>query len=47
VTPELPDGINTNVAHSARVYHYWLGGKDNFPADSRAAYYWAGIGRKP
>ena len=25
--------INTNVAHPARVYDYWLGGKDNFPAD--------------
>jgi hypothetical protein len=28
----LPD-INTDVAHPARVYDYWLGGKDNFPAD--------------
>jgi hypothetical protein len=25
----LPPEINTNVAHSARVYNYWLGGKDN------------------
>jgi hypothetical protein len=25
--------LNTNVAHPARVYDYWLGGKDNFPAD--------------
>jgi hypothetical protein len=24
---------NTNVPQSARVYDYWLGGKDNFPAD--------------
>src|ERR1700722_10118008 len=29
----LPPEINTNVAHSARVYNYWLGGKDNFTAD--------------
>ena len=29
----LPPEINTNVAHSARVYNYWLGGKDNFAAD--------------
>ena len=29
--------LNTNVAHPARVYDYWLGGKDNFPADARAA----------
>jgi O-methyltransferase involved in polyketide biosynthesis len=35
--PELPPGINTNVAHSARVYDYWLGGKDNFPADRELA----------
>jgi hypothetical protein len=28
-----PPEINTNVAHSARVYNYWLGGKDNFAAD--------------
>jgi hypothetical protein len=30
---ELPEDLNTNVAHPARVYDYWLGGKDNFPAD--------------
>jgi O-methyltransferase involved in polyketide biosynthesis len=35
--PELPHDINTNVAHSARVYDYWLGGKDNFPADRELA----------
>jgi len=29
--------INTGVAHPARVYDYWLGGKDNFPADREAA----------
>jgi hypothetical protein len=28
----MPPEINTNVAHTARVYDYWLGGKDNFPA---------------
>jgi SAM-dependent methyltransferase len=27
------NGLNTNVPQSARVYDYWLGGKDNFPAD--------------
>jgi hypothetical protein len=31
--PEPPPDINTDVAHPARVYDYWLGGKDNFPAD--------------
>ena len=35
--PELPEDINTNVAHPARVYDYWLGGKDNFPADRALA----------
>jgi hypothetical protein len=35
--PELPPAINTNVAHPARVYDYWLGGKDNFPADRALA----------
>jgi len=33
----LPEEINTNVAHPARVYDYWLGGKDNFPADRALA----------
>jgi len=33
---ELPD-IDTSVAHSARIYDYVLGGKDNFEADRRAA----------
>jgi hypothetical protein len=33
---ELPD-IDTSVAHIARVYDYWLGGKDNFAADREAA----------
>jgi O-methyltransferase involved in polyketide biosynthesis len=26
-----------SVAHPARIYDYWLGGKDNFAADRRAA----------
>ena len=29
---ELPN-IDTSVAHIARVYDYWLGGKDNFAVD--------------
>ncbi len=28
-----PPGVNTNVPHSARIYDYWLGGKDNFAVD--------------
>ncbi|WP_285728830.1 SAM-dependent methyltransferase [Nocardiopsis sp. ATB16-24] len=27
------DRINTSEPHSARIYNYWLGGKDNYPAD--------------
>src|SRR5215470_3786226 len=29
--------LDTRQAHSARVYNYWLGGKDNFAADREAA----------
>jgi hypothetical protein len=28
-----PQGVDASVAHSARVYDWWLGGKDNFAAD--------------
>jgi hypothetical protein len=28
-----PPGIDTNVPHSARIYDYWLNGKDNFAVD--------------
>jgi SAM-dependent methyltransferase len=30
---QVPPEINTHVPQSARVYDYWLGGKDHFPAD--------------
>jgi S-adenosyl methyltransferase len=29
--------IDTGHAHPARVYNYWLGGTDNYPADREAA----------
>ncbi len=32
-----PVPFDTSVAHIARVYDYWLGGKDNFAADREAA----------
>ena len=32
-----PSAFDTSVAHPARVYDYWLGGKDNFAADREAA----------
>jgi hypothetical protein len=28
-----PPGVNINAPHSARIYDYWLGGKDNFAVD--------------
>jgi SAM-dependent methyltransferase len=37
--------IDTSVAHSARIYDYILGGKDNFEADRRAAE--AAVARNP
>ena len=33
---DLPQ-LDTRHAHPARVYNYWLGGKDNFAADREAA----------
>jgi hypothetical protein len=29
-------GFDTTVSHSARIWNYWLGGKDNYAADRRA-----------
>jgi hypothetical protein len=34
---DLAAALDTSVAHPARVYDYWLGGKDNFAADREAA----------
>jgi hypothetical protein len=34
-TPERD--LRTDIPHPARVYDYWLGGKDNFEADRRSA----------
>jgi hypothetical protein len=33
---DLYSGIDTSVPHSARIWNYWLGGKDNFPVDQQA-----------
>jgi hypothetical protein len=35
--PDEAVDLRTDVPHSARVYDYLLGGKDNFPADRAAA----------
>jgi O-methyltransferase involved in polyketide biosynthesis len=33
---EARTGIDTTVPHSARIWNYWLGGKDNFAVDRAA-----------
>ena len=30
---QVPPEINTNVPQTARIWNYWLGGKDSFPVD--------------
>ena len=37
-SPDISDvqRLDTGTAHIARVYDYWLGGKDNFAADRAA-----------
>jgi hypothetical protein len=30
---QVPPEINTNVPQTARIWNYWLGGKDNYPVD--------------
>ncbi|MBA9005459.1 SAM-dependent methyltransferase [Thermomonospora cellulosilytica] len=32
-----PDGVDANTPNAARMYDYWLGGKDNFAVDREAA----------
>ncbi|MEV4001934.1 SAM-dependent methyltransferase [Actinomadura sp. NPDC049753] len=40
--PDIPpdkahgSSIHADVPHSARVWNYWIGGKDNFPVDQQA-----------
>jgi hypothetical protein len=33
---DLMEGIDTTVPHSARIWNYWLGGKDNYAVDREA-----------
>jgi hypothetical protein len=37
LTEGEPPEIDVTVAHPARIYDYWLGGKNNFTADREAA----------
>ncbi|MGW0827102.1 SAM-dependent methyltransferase [Streptomyces sp. NPDC002845] len=32
----MKDKIDTSVPHSARIWNYWMGGKDNYPVDQQA-----------
>jgi S-adenosyl methyltransferase len=34
--PTAPPEIDTSVPHSARIWNYWLGGKDNYAVDRAA-----------
>ena len=34
---DTPSGIDTSKPHSARMYDYYLGGKNHFAADREAA----------
>jgi hypothetical protein len=34
--PSVTQRIDTSVPHSARIWNYWLGGKDNYPVDEGA-----------
>jgi hypothetical protein len=48
VTEQSPDpiagtGIDTTVPHSARIWNYWLGGKDNYAVDREAGDAWVAI----
>jgi hypothetical protein len=36
-------GIDASVPHSARIWNYWLGGKDNYAVDREAGDAWVAI----
>ncbi len=42
-TPDVPSKLNTAVAHNARVWNYWIGGKDNYAVDQRVGEQVAGM----
>lgn len=41
--PRTQTGIDTSVPHSARIWNYWLGGKDNYPVDRAAGDAWLAV----
>jgi hypothetical protein len=40
---ESGTGIDTTIPHSARIWNYWLGGKDNYPVDREAGEAWISV----
>ena len=41
--PPAGTGIDTSVPHSARIWNYWLGGKDNYAVDREAGDAWVAV----
>jgi hypothetical protein len=41
--PAAGTGIDTTVPHSARIWNYWLGGKDNYAVDREAGDAWLAV----
>jgi hypothetical protein len=41
--PFAGTGIDTTVPHSARIWNYWLGGKDNYAVDREAGDAWVAV----
>ncbi|NUR00494.1 MAG: SAM-dependent methyltransferase [Streptomyces sp.] len=42
-TPGGSARLNTGVAHNARVWNYWIGGKDNYEVDQQVGEHVAGM----
>jgi hypothetical protein len=41
--PPAGSGIDSSVPHSARIWNYWLGGKDNYAVDRAAGDAWLAL----
>ena len=42
-SPDARTGIDSSVPHSARIWNYWLGGKDNYAVDREAGDAWMAV----
>ncbi|MGH4001250.1 MAG: SAM-dependent methyltransferase, partial [Pseudonocardiaceae bacterium] len=40
---ELASKITYDVPHSARIWNYWMGGKDNYDVDREAGDAWIAV----